>query len=52
MELQYQNLLTQDQQISAVTFNGEVLDTSKTYKELGIRDTSVVSVIISSGVSS
>ena len=32
--------------------NGEVLDTSKTYKELGIRDTSVVSVIISSGVSS
>ena len=43
------NLLTQDQQISAVTFNGEVLDTSKTYKELGIRDTSVVSVIISSG---
>ena len=46
----FQNLLSQDQQVSAVTFNGEVLDTSKTYKELGITDTSVVSVIISSGV--
>ena len=46
----FQPLLSKDQQISAVTFNGEVLDSSQTYQSLGIKDGSVITVVISKGV--